>query len=102
MDVFTLMTNSKLKLNPSKTEFIIIGSKKNKEKSSKIYSLYYYLTMTHFLKHFLEIWNSFLIVISTSNDKSKRLAKYASITSVIFGVLGSTLSQKLQTLLHVL
>ena len=27
-DVFTWMTNSKLKLNPSKTEFIIIGSKK--------------------------------------------------------------------------
>ena len=40
-DVFTWMTNSKLKLNPSETEFIIIDSKKNKEKKSKIYSLYY-------------------------------------------------------------
>ena len=28
-DVFTWTTNSKLKLNPSETEFIIIGSKKN-------------------------------------------------------------------------
>ena len=100
-DVFTWMTNSKLKLNPSKTEFIIIGAK-NKEKSSKIYSLYYYLTMTHFLKHSLDIWDSFLIVIVTSNDKSLRLAKYASITSVTFGVLGSTLALKLQNLLHVL
>ena len=101
-DVFTWMTNSKLKLNPSKIEFSIIGSKKNKEKSSKIYSLYYYLTMTHFLKYSLEIWDSFFIVILTSNDKSLRLAKYASMTSVTFGVLGSTLAQKLQNLLHVL
>ena len=31
-DVFTWMTNSKLKLNPGKTEFIIIGSKKTKIK----------------------------------------------------------------------
>ena len=31
-DVFTWMENSKPKLNQSKTEFIIIGSKKNKEK----------------------------------------------------------------------
>ena len=100
-DVFTWMTNSKLKLNPSKTEFIIIGSKKQK-KSSKIYSLYYYLTMTNFLKHSLEIWDSFLIVILTSKHKSLRLAKYDSITSVTFGVLGSTLAQKLQNLLHVL
>ena len=101
-DVFTWMTNSKLRLNPSKTEFIIIGSKKNKEKSSKIYSLYYYLTMTHFLKHSLEIWDSFLIVILTSNEKSLRLSKYASITSVTFGVLGSTSALKLQNLLNVL
>ena len=43
------MTNSKLKLNPSKTEFIIIGSKKQREKF-KIYSLYYYLTMTQTCK----------------------------------------------------
>ena len=35
-DVFTWMTNSKLKLDPSKAEFIIIGSKKQK-KSAKIY-----------------------------------------------------------------
>ena len=58
--------------------------------------------MTHFLKHSLEIWDSFLIVILTSNDKSLRLAKYASITSETFGVLGSTLALKLQNLLHVL
>ena len=100
-DVFTWMTNSKLKLNPSKTEFIIMVLK-NKNKSSKIYSLYYYLPMTHFLKHSLEIWDSFFIVILTSNDKSLRLAKYASITSVTFGILGSTLALKLQNLLHVL
>ena len=31
-DVFTWMTNSKLKLNPSKTELIIVGSKKTKRK----------------------------------------------------------------------
>ena len=31
-DVFTWMTNSKLKLNPGKTEFIMIGSKKTKRK----------------------------------------------------------------------
>ena len=43
--------------------------------------------MTHFLKHSLEIWDSFFIVILTLNDKSLRLAKYASITSVPFGVL---------------
>ena len=58
--------------------------------------------MTHFLKHSLDIWYSFFIVILTSNDKSLRLAKYASITSVTFCVLGSTSAQKLQNLLHVL
>ena len=58
--------------------------------------------MTHFLRHSLEIWDSFLIVILTSNDKSPKLAKYASITSGTFGVLGSTLAQKLQNMLHVL
>ena len=59
--------------------------------------------MTHFLKHSLEMWDSFLIAILTSNDKSLRLAKYASIVIfVIFGVLGSTLAQKMQNLLHVL
>ena len=31
-DVFTWMTNAKLKLNPSKTEFIILGSKKQRDK----------------------------------------------------------------------
>ena len=41
-------------------------------------------------------------MILTSNDKSLRFAKYASITSVTFGVLESTLAQKLQILLHVL
>ena len=51
-DVFTGMTNSKLKLNPSKTEFLSSSVLKNKKKSLKIYSLYYYLTMTHFLIHF--------------------------------------------------
>ena len=89
------MTNSKLKLiqvKPSLSSSVL----KNKEKSSKIYSLYYYLNMTHFLKHSLEIWDSFFIVILTSNDKSLRLAKYASITYVTFGVLGRTLALKLK------
>ena len=38
-DVFTWMTNSKLKLNPSKTEFIIIGSKKQREKFKDLFPL---------------------------------------------------------------
>ena len=96
------MTNPKPKLNSSKTEFIILGSKKYKEKSSKVYYLYYYMTMIHFLKHLLKNLHLFFIVILTSNDKSLRLAKYASITSMTFGVLGSTSAQKLQNLLHVL
>ena len=53
-DVFTWMTNSKVMLNqvkPSLSSSVL----KKQEKSSKIYSLYYYLTMTHFLKHSLEI-----------------------------------------------
>ena len=58
--------------------------------------------MTHFLKHSLEIWDSFWIVILTPNDKSLRLAIYAFIISVTFNILGSTLAQKLQNLLHVL
>ena len=62
-DVFTWMTNSKLKLNRSKS--LSSSILKNKEKSSKIYYLYYYLTMTHYLKHSLEIWDSFFIVILT-------------------------------------
>ena len=33
------MTNSKLKLNPSKTEFIIIGSKKQKEKFKDLFRI---------------------------------------------------------------
>ena len=43
------------------------------------------MTITHFLKHSLEIWVSFSIII------------FYSITSVTFGALGSTLAQKLQT-----
>ena len=100
-DVFTWMTNAKLKLNPSKTEFIIIGSKKQREKFKDLFPILL-LDLTHFLKHSLEIWDSFLIVILTSNDKPLRLAKFASITSGTFGVLGSTLALKLQNLLHVL
>ena len=98
-DVFTWMTNSKLKLNPSKTEFIIIGSKKQREKFKDLIPI---LLLDHdtLLKAF--VIDSFLIVILTSNDTSLRLAKYASITSVTFGVLGSTLALKLQNLLHVL
>ena len=38
-DVFTWMTNSKLKLNPSKTEFIIIGSKKQREKFKDLFPI---------------------------------------------------------------
>ena len=36
-DVFTWMTNSKLKLNPSQPEFIIIGSKKQREKFKDLF-----------------------------------------------------------------
>ena len=38
-DVFTWMTNSKLKLNPSKTEFIIIGSKNQTEKFKDLFPI---------------------------------------------------------------
>ena len=38
-NVFTWMTNSKLKRNPSKTEFIIIGYKKQREKFKDIFSI---------------------------------------------------------------
>ena len=38
-DVFTWMTNSKLKLDPSKTEFIIIGSKNQREKFKDLFSI---------------------------------------------------------------
>ena len=37
MDVFNWMTHSKLKLNPDKTEFLIIGSKKQREKLSSLF-----------------------------------------------------------------
>ena len=39
IDVFTWMTNSKLKLNPSKTEFIIIGSKNQREKFKDLFPM---------------------------------------------------------------
>ena len=38
-DVFTWMTNSELKLNPSKTKFIIIGSKKQREKFKDVFPI---------------------------------------------------------------
>ena len=38
-DVFTWMTNLKLKLNPSKTEFISIGSKKQREKFKDLFPI---------------------------------------------------------------
>ena len=38
-DVFTWMTNSKLKRNRSKTEFIIIGSKKQREKFKDLFPI---------------------------------------------------------------
>ena len=38
-DVFAWMTNSKLKLNPSKTEFIIIGSKNQREKFKDLFPI---------------------------------------------------------------
>ena len=38
-DVFTWMTNSKLKLNPSKTELIIISSKKQREKFTDLFPI---------------------------------------------------------------
>ena len=88
------MTNSKLKLNLSKTEFIMIGSKNQIEKFKDLFPILLLDDDT--------LWDLFLIVILTSNDKSPRLAKYASIRSGTFGVLGSTLAQKLQNLLHLL
>ena len=39
VDGFTWMTNSKLKLNPSKTEFIIIGAKKQREKFKDLFPI---------------------------------------------------------------
>ena len=94
------MTNSKLKLNPSKTEFIIIGSKKQREKFKDLFPI---LLLDHdtLSKAFVRNVGFILIAILTSNDKSLRLAKYAFITSLTFGVLGSTLAQKMQNLLHV-
>ena len=38
-DVFTWMTNSKLKLNPCKTDFIITGSKKHREKFKDLFPI---------------------------------------------------------------
>ena len=38
-EVFTWMTNSKLKLKPSKTEFIIIGSNKQREKFKVLFPI---------------------------------------------------------------
>ena len=44
-NVFTWMTNSKLKPNPSKTEFIIIGSKKQRENRDKFTDLFPILSL---------------------------------------------------------
>ena len=44
-DVFTWMTNSKLKLNPNKTEFIIIGSKNQTEKFKDLFPI---LLLVHY------------------------------------------------------
>ena len=38
-DVFTWLTNSKLKLNPSKAEFIIIGSKNQREQFKDLFPI---------------------------------------------------------------
>ena len=100
-DVFTWMTNLKLKLNPSMTEFIIISSKNQREKFKDLFPILW-LDPDTLPMAFVRNLGCILIVISTSNDKSPRLAKYASITSVTFGVIGRTLVPELQNLLHVL
>ena len=89
-DVFTWMTNSKLKLNPSKTEFIIIGSKQQREKFKDLFPI---LLLDHDTLPKAFVGNFGFIFVCDLNDKSLRLAKYASITSMTFGVLGSTLAK---------
>ena len=85
-DVFTWMTNSKLK---AKSKFIIIGSKKQRQKFKDLFPI---LLLDHntLPKAFIRNLGFIFIVILTSNDKSLRRGNYASITSVTFGALGST------------
>ena len=72
--VFTWMTNSKLKLNPSKTEFIIIGSKKQREKFKDIFLI---LLLDHdtLRKVFVRNLGFIFYCDLTSNDKSLRYLK---------------------------
>ena len=83
-DVFTWMTNSKLKLNPSKTEFIIIGSKKQREKFKDLFPI---ILLDHDILPKAFVVNLGFIFDCDFNFNA---------------VLGSTLAQKLQNLLHVL
>ena len=87
------MTNSKLKLNPSKTEFIIIGSKKQGEKFKDIFPI---LLLDHDTLPKAFVRNLGFIFYCDFNFK--REIEKSSITSVTFGVLGTTLALKLQNL----
>ena len=78
-DVFTSMTNTKLQLNPSKADFVIIGPKKQREKLKDLFPI---LLLDHATLPKAFIRN--LGLIFYSNDKSLRLAKSASITSVTY------------------
>ena len=99
-DVFTWMTNSKLKLNPSKTKFIIIGSKKQREKLKDLFPI---LLLDHDTLPKAFVRNLGFIFDCDFNFKRQiSQTKYASITTGTFGVLGNTLALKLQNLLHVL
>ena len=82
-DAFTWITNSKQKLNPSKTEFIIISSKKQREKFMIDLFPILLLDRDTLPKVFVRNLGCIFDYL--------RLAKYASITFVIFGVLGNSL-----------
>ena len=101
-NVFTCMTNSKLNLNPSKTKFIINGSRNQRGKFKDLFPI---LLLNHATLPKAFVRNLGFIFYCDFNFKRQiyqicQILCY--ITSVTFGVLGSTLAQKLQNLLHVL
>ena len=98
--VFTL-TYSKLKLNSSKNELVIIGSEKKKFKDLLPILLFDHDTLP---KTFVRKLGSIFDCDFNFKRQISQTGKiYACLhPSVTFGVLGSTLAQKMQNLLHVL